>query len=189
MKKINFPKSVCEDLERVAVEKKIYLEGNILKIIESSEYPEFSGYIEVAKENDSDNRRKRLDVTRTVQDQNKELIKSKEENESLMFELREALNDAESAKKAAEEDLDILQKKRQFELIGSIVNFALYVIAGIGIATTLLYVAAIFFGSPETTIIGSTWANLFGILLTNSFSIVGTIMGVKYAEGNSKKGC
>jgi hypothetical protein len=33
----------------------------------------------------------------------------------------------------------------------------------------------------ERTIIESTWSNLFGILLTNSFSIIGTIMGVKYA--------
>jgi hypothetical protein len=34
----------------------------------------------------------------------------------------------------------------------------------------------------ETQIIGSTWSNMFGILLTNAFSIVGTIMGVKYAS-------
>jgi hypothetical protein len=33
----------------------------------------------------------------------------------------------------------------------------------------------------DTQIIGSTWSNMFGILLTNAFSIVGTIMGVKYA--------
>lgn len=33
----------------------------------------------------------------------------------------------------------------------------------------------------DSKIIESTWSNLFGILLTNSFSIVGTIMGVKYA--------
>jgi hypothetical protein len=34
----------------------------------------------------------------------------------------------------------------------------------------------------DTQIIGSTWSNMFGILLTNAFSIVGTIMGVKYAS-------
>jgi len=28
----------------------------------------------------------------------------------------------------------------------------------------------------DTDIIGSTWSNMFGILLTNSFSIVGTIL-------------
>ena len=30
-------------------------------------------------------------------------------------------------------------------------------------------------------------SNLFGILLTNSFSIIGTIMGVKYASDNKEK--
>jgi hypothetical protein len=34
----------------------------------------------------------------------------------------------------------------------------------------------------DTAIIGSTWSNIVGILLTNAFSIVGTIMGVKYAS-------
>jgi hypothetical protein len=43
------------------------------------------------------------------------------------------------------------------------------------------------FTSKETQIIGSTWSNMFGILLTNSFSIVGTIMGVKYASDNKEK--
>jgi len=38
----------------------------------------------------------------------------------------------------------------------------------------------------ETQIIGSTWSNMFGILLTNAFSIVGTIMGVKYANDSVK---
>jgi len=38
------------------------------------------------------------------------------------------------------------------------------------------------FTEKDTQIIGSTWANMFGILLTNAFSIIGTIMGVKYAS-------
>ena len=38
------------------------------------------------------------------------------------------------------------------------------------------------FTGKDTQIIGSTWSNMFGILLTNAFSIVGTIMGVKYAN-------
>jgi hypothetical protein len=33
----------------------------------------------------------------------------------------------------------------------------------------------------DTTLLGNAWTNMFGILLTNSFSIIGTIMGVKYA--------
>jgi hypothetical protein len=48
----------------------------------------------------------------------------------------------------------------------------------------VLYLVAMFTGK-DTQIIGSTWSNMFGILLTNAFSIVGTIMGVKYASEKS----
>jgi len=105
-----------------------------------------------------------------------------------MIDLKEAVEKAESAKKAAENDLDLVQKKTQFELIGNIVNVALYTIMGVGIITTALYAAALFWGgSQDTTLLGNTWSNLFGILLTNSFSIIGTIMGVKYAAEKSEK--
>ena len=183
MKKINLPHSVCDDLKNLAESKKIFLEGNILKVIESSECEEFSDYIEAATKNDVENRKKRLEMTKTVQEQNRELMQSKEENDKLMEELKEALIVAEKAKSEAENDLDIYQKRTQFELIGNIVNYALYVIVGTGIVTTALYVMAIYWSSKEVTLIGNTWSNLFGILLTNSFSIIGTIMGVKYASG------
>jgi hypothetical protein len=85
------------------------------------------------------------------------------------------------AKDAALNDLDIAQKRSQFELIGTIVRVALYVIIGVGFTTTAMYVVALL-TKADTQIIGSTWSNMFGILLTNAFSIVGTIMGVKYAS-------
>lgn len=89
--------------------------------------------------------------------------------------------DAENAKTSAENDLDIIQKKSQFELIGTIVKVALWVILGVGLLTTGVFILAIFTGK-DTAIIGSTWSNIIGILLTNAFSIIGTIMGVKYAS-------
>jgi hypothetical protein len=57
---------------------------------------------------------------------------------------------------------------------------------GVGIITTFMYGLAIY-TSTDTQIIGSTWSNMFGILLTNAFSIVGTIMGVKYATEKDDK--
>ena len=116
-----------------------------------------------------------------IECQNKELLEWKEENEKMDVELREVLKIAENAKNAAESDLDLMQKKTQFELINSIVKVALYIILGVGIVTTGLYVFAMTMGF-DTTILSSAWSNMFGILLTNSFSIVGTIMGVKYAS-------
>jgi hypothetical protein len=92
-----------------------------------------------------------------------------------------AKSDAEQAKNAALSDLDVMQKKTQFELISVIVRVALWVIIGVGVITTLLY-AIVLIKGIDNPIVSSTWSNLLGILLTNSFSIIGTIMGIKYAS-------
>jgi len=162
--------------------KRIGLEGNILKVIEQEPSDEeFNQYIKESLERDKDTRRKRLEVTKQVQEQNAALIKSQQENETLMSDLKQALTTAEEAKEHALNDLDVMQKRNQTELISTIVKVALYVILGVGVVTTALYLVAMFTGQ-DTQIIGSTWSNMFGILLTNAFSIVGTIMGVKYAS-------
>lgn len=159
----------------------IGLEGNMLKLINSEGDDEFSVYIRDCIEKDKEKRRKRLEITKQVQDQNKELIKAKEEIERVNEELRLSLKDVQKAKESVENDLDVLQKKTQYELINTIVRVALFVIIGVGVTTTILYMVSMFTGK-DTQIIGSTWSNMFGILLTNAFSIVGTIMGVKYAN-------
>ena len=178
--------------------KKVYLEGNILKVLQAdTSDKEFQEYLSVCIDKDTTARRKRHDVTKQVQNQNRELIKSQEDNQHLMNDLKNALEEAEkakleavAAKKEAEklrddavEDLDTLQKKAQFELIGVIVRVALVIILGVGLITTILYAVALFSGM-DTTLLGNAWTNMFGILLTNSFSIIGTIMGVKYATEN-----
>lgn len=128
------------------------------------------------------------DSKNQIEVQNKELMTWKQDNERIGQELKEEMAksevariEAENAKKNAENDLDVLQKRTQFELINTIVKIALFVIVGVGLTTTILYLMAMFTGK-DTQIIGSTWSNMFGILLTNAFSIVGTIMGVKYAS-------
>lgn len=184
-----------EELLKLA-KKRIYLEGNILKVIKAEEGDdEFKEYLETAKTRDKTSRKKRLEVTKQVQEQNKELVTKQEENDALMVDLQDALEEAKNAtweaeklreeaekgKEQALEDLDLMQKRSQFELIGTIVRIALIVICGVGIITTVMYGIALMTGQ-DTQIIGSTWSNMFGILLTNAFSIVGTIMGVKYAS-------
>jgi len=127
-----------------------------------------------------------------IEAQNHELIEWKKENEKISAELVEAMKQseqarviAENAKNEAENNLDLIQKKTQFELINNIVKVALYVIIGVGGITTGIYVYSMSIGM-DTDIIGSTWSNMFGILLTNSFSIVGTILGVKYGTSPNK---
>src|SRR6056300_257212 len=188
-------KKICRDeLLKLAKEKKIYLEGNILKVLKAeSNDTEFIEYLKTCKDRDVESRRKRLQVTKQVQKQNKELESAAKENvrvnKQLEKALNEAINSAEQSKKSkedAETDLSLLQKKTQTELMGNIVRVALWVIMGVGLITTGLYVFVLLFGH-DSKIIESTWSNLFGILLTNSFSIIGTIMGVKHATQTDKK--
>ena len=180
---------LCEEDKKQLIEtgetRNVYLEGNIIKLIDPQDDENFKKYLVDAKAQDRDNRKKRLEVTKQVQVQNRELIASQEENEKLLSELKDAVKKADEAKDAALNDLDLMQKKTQFELIGKIVQVALWIIIGVGVFTTGLFMFSMYTGI-DTTLIGNTWSNLFGILLTNSFSIIGTIMGVKYAsEGKS----
>ena len=209
-------KKICRDeLLKLAKEKKIYLEGNILKVLKAdSNDTEFIEYLKTCKDRDVESRRKRLQVTKQVQKQNKDLEAAAKENVRVNKQLEKALDEAissaelatkskedaeqareeadrlrykaEQAKELAETDLTLLQNKTQTELMGNIVKVALWVIMGVGVITTGLYVFVLLFGH-DSKIIESTWSNLFGILLTNSFSILGTIMGVKHATQSDKK--
>jgi len=125
------------------------------------------------------------DITETVSYKNKIDALSKD----LQLELdksQQLKNAIEIEKNAALNDLDILMKKSQSELIKTIVVVALVVIVGVGVITTILYWMAIV-TNRDTQIIGSTWSNMFSVLLTNAFSIVGTIMGIKYATQDGGK--
>jgi PAS domain S-box-containing protein len=125
------------------------------------------------------------DITDSIKNKNKIDALSKD----LQIELdksQQLKNSIEIEKNAAVNDLDILMKKSQSELIKTIVMVALLVIVGVGVITTVLYWMAMVTGK-DTQIIGSTWSNMFSVLLTNAFSIVGTIMGIKYARQDNGK--
>lgn len=187
-------KDTKKDLLELAKINNIYLEGNILKVIETDDSDiEFKEYIKIATDKDKNNRKKRLVITKQIQSQNRELLEWKEENERIGDELKNALDVAEiakqnaiKAKEIAEEDLEIIRKRTQYELINMVIKVSIWIIIGVGVVATSLYIAAIVL-NKETNIIGPAWSNLVSILLTNAFSIVGTIMGVKYANNNSKK--
>jgi len=219
---IKFSTNTKKQLIDLYKAKNIGLEGNLLKIVDSEEDSEFSQYIKACIDKDKESRKKRLDITKQIQNkntelenlntentrileelqitlenvetskkqiesQNTELLSWKEENERIQLELQEEMKRTESAREEAEHakanalsDLDLLQKKTQTELMGNIVKVALGVIMFVAVITTAMYVFSIIMGREVNTI-GPAWSNMFGILLTNAFSIVGTIMGVKYA--------
>ena len=184
--KLTFCEDTKERLLEIGKEKGIYIEGNILKLINSEGDKKVDEYVKKATELQKAKQRKRLDVTKQVQTQNKQLKIASEDIEKANSKLEMALKTAENSKENALKDLDILQKKTQFELVTVIVKIALAIIIGVGVFTTALYMFSIYYGK-ETQLIGNTWSNMFGILLTNAFSIIGTIMGVKYASSNNKK--
>jgi PAS domain S-box-containing protein len=125
------------------------------------------------------------DITETILSKNKiEELSGKVKAElEKSNKLRAAI---EIEKDAALNDLDATIKKSQNELIKVIVKSALFVIMSVGFITTIMYSFAIL-SNKDTQIIGSTWSNMFSVLLTNAFSIVGTIMGIKYATSEDKK--
>jgi len=125
------------------------------------------------------------DISETVNSKNKidELSKNLQIELDNSNKLRDVI---EIEKNAALNDLDATIKKSQNELIGTIVKSALFVIMSVGFITTIMYSFAIL-SNKDTQIIGSTWSNMFSVLLTNAFSIVGTIMGIKYATQDEKK--
>lgn len=180
MSKIVFDDNTKSALIELYERDSIGLEGNIIKVIDPKGDKKFQKYLEDVGNNDKVVRKKRLEVTKQIQSQNKELSGWREENQKLMDELKVALKREETAKELVQNDLDILQKKTQFELIGNIVKVALWIIMGVGINVSLFYLMVVMSGK-ENRIIESTWSNLLSILLTNSFSIIGTVMGIKYA--------
>lgn len=125
------------------------------------------------------------DISESVISKNKidELSKTLQAELNNSNKLREAI---EIEKNVAVNDLDATIKKSQNELIKTIVKSALFVIMSVGFITTIMYSFAIL-SNKDTQIIGSTWSNMFSVLLTNAFSIVGTIMGIKYATSDDKK--
>src|SRR6056300_1348619 len=100
---------ICKDeLLKLAKEKKIYLEGNILKVLKAeSNDNEFIEYLKTCKQRDVDSRKKRLNVTKQVQKQNKELESAAKENVRVNKQLEKALgvaiSSAELATKSKEE--------------------------------------------------------------------------------------
>jgi hypothetical protein len=228
MRKVKINKETRDDLLKLKRTRKIYLEGNIIKLIDSDGDEDLEKYLVEAIEKDKEARRKRLEITKDIQKKNKELTDLNKENERVNKQLKKALIEAETsrnqainskeeaensrmeaensrveaenarieaekarveaenAKITAENNLEIEQRKTQVELMGTIVRVALWIIGCVGVVTTSMYGLALW-KDADTEVIGSTWTNIISILLTNAFSIVGTIMGVKYATSDREK--
>lgn len=178
---MKFPPDVKAALIEMAESKGVRLEGNMLKMIDvEADDPQFIEYINESIEKDQESRKKRLEMMKQLQAKNKELLEAQEKLSVALSEAEKAKDVAENAKAVVQQDLEVLQKRTQFHMMKRIVNLSLGVVASVGVITTGVYLYAIA-KDREIEHIGTVWASLIGILLTNSFSILGTIMGVKYS--------
>ena len=70
------------DLLLELIKNKVYLEGNVLKLIKAEKNDkEITDYLKTCKEKDSEARKKRLGITKQIQSQNKELIEADKANQ------------------------------------------------------------------------------------------------------------
>jgi len=104
---MRLPEEVEQAFIALQEERRVRLEGNILKMLETDSEA-FQEYIQNGLAKDDELRKKRLEITRQVQDQNKKLQQKAEENDKLMDEIKQALADADQAKEDALNDLDLM---------------------------------------------------------------------------------
>ena len=94
--------SLGDDIKKALIataqESQVYLEGNILKLIDPGEDTVFRAYLEEAVRRDKAGRQRRLDITKQVQRQNRELLEFNEQNSTLNRELNLALEEQRRAK-------------------------------------------------------------------------------------------
>jgi len=140
---IKIDESTRKQLLEYYRDNEIYLEGHILKVIAFTGDEEFDAYLKDALARDAESRRKRIDFNKDVQHQNTELRKAQAENEEIKKRLRTSLDTAETAKNLALDDLETAQKKTQVELISSIVKVALWIICGVGVITSCMFVSSL----------------------------------------------
>ena len=92
MSKIKVDKQTRDLLLQLQKDKRVVLEGNIIKVLEAEANDiEFEDYLKAALEKDQDTRRKRLEITKQIQSQNQELTQKQEEISRINDELEQSL--------------------------------------------------------------------------------------------------
>ena len=80
---IKLTDEIKKGLVILSEDKNVFLEGNIIKLIDSDNDDNFSEYLKKCSEKDISNRRKRLEITKQIQTQNKDLSELNEKNKKI----------------------------------------------------------------------------------------------------------
>ena len=108
-----FPDDIKKALIEIARSTRVYLEGNILKLIDPGVDPEFRKYHEEAVLGDKSARQRRLAITKQIQHQNRELINQNEKNEQLNNELKLAFAEQQKAKEQLIATVEKIEKQNK----------------------------------------------------------------------------
>lgn len=108
--KLKLPSEVRQTLLQYADKLGLYMEGNLLKIIDAEGDEQFMEYLREAAERDMNIRSKRLRITKQIQEQNKNLVLLNEKLQQTISELEVARDKAEEAlKKSNRQNEGIVQ--------------------------------------------------------------------------------
>ena len=91
-------KETRRQLIELKEQKDICLEGNILKTFKVNNDKEFESYLEYCNTKDKDARKKRMGITKQVQEQNIRLSHLNEENQKMMDDLQNKITEIEESK-------------------------------------------------------------------------------------------
>lgn len=108
-----FPDDIKKALIEIARSTRVYLEGNILKLIDPGADPEFRKYHEEAVLGDKSARQRRLAITKQIQHQNRELTNQNEKNEQLNNELKLAFAEQQKAKEQLIATVEKIEKQNK----------------------------------------------------------------------------
>lgn len=171
----------CVEMLLEISEKGIYLEGALLKVISKSNTlrdEDWIGYLKLASERDEIKSRERVELTQEALNQKSELERAhkkiKQQYELLKTEKAKVEDDVCNLEK----NLKVLREKNQLKIMNNVVNICLRIIIGIGVSCSLILIIMLICGN-QSDLVESTWSQSILLMLSNSFSIIATIQGVK----------
>ena len=100
---IEFDEHSWAALIATASSKKVYISGNVLKLISDQDNPLYREYLDTAIARDKDKQRQRLEVSKKAQREKQELETAQDRNDALMKRLELALSSADKAREEAEQ--------------------------------------------------------------------------------------
>jgi len=110
---LSLPEQVKNALIEIARSTRVYLAGNILKLIDPGDHSDFRRYHEEAVLQDKNTRQRRLVITKQIQQQNRELIFQNEQNELLNQELKVAFAEQQKSKEQLIATVEKIEKQNK----------------------------------------------------------------------------